>query len=69
MEKSMEQYNIVFKEQGEIVGTNGPYMSYGEAHRNLMEMDLIIPMGWWASIEEAAEYLSIKESLIDYEDE
>lgn len=65
----MEQYSIVFKEQGAIVGTNGPYMSYGEAHRNLREMDLIIPWQWSADIEKAAEYLAIEESLIDYEDE
>lgn len=64
----MEKYNIVFREKGEIVTTNGPYLSYGEAHRNLREMDLMIPFNWSADVEEINEILTIEESLIDYED-
>ena len=62
-------YNIVFRERGEIVRTNGPYIDFGEAHRNLREMDLMIPLRWTADVEREAEVLTIEESLIDYEDE
>lgn len=66
--KENQMYEIVFKEKGEIVRTNGPYISYGEAHRNLREMDLMIPSNWWAHVEEIKEVLTIEESLIDYND-
>lgn len=66
-------YDIQFTQGSETMATWTGYATRAEAVREIREADMMIPMTWDYTILNNAmsvdDYLSIEESLIDYEDE
>lgn len=66
-------YEIQFTEGEKRMATWTGYTSKSEARRDIREADMMIPLTWEYTIVEATirneDYISIEESLIDYEDE